>query len=66
MNKLAQAVYLATVRLRIMELTPDVPAKAHWINDDVFTEPILHYQTKKYTPESVAFALVDAYHSVME
>lgn len=63
-SKLEQAMYLAEVRLMVMEQTPADPEDRHWIADDVCTDMILRYAKNGYDVRSVTHALVDAYRAV--
>jgi 2-methylcitrate dehydratase PrpD len=64
MDKLQMAMYLASVRLFVMEQVPADPEDRHWIADDRCTETILRYYVKAYKAEAVAHAIIDAYHAV--
>lgn len=64
MNKLEMAMYLAEVRLLVMEQVPSHPEDRHWIADDACTGSILRYQSKGYPAYAVASAIIDSYRSV--
>lgn len=62
MNKVAMAMYLADVRLTVMDNAPS--SGRHWVTDDILTSFILRYFKRDVEVEALAHSLVDAYRAV--